>query len=410
MIQIDRLCAEIDTLAGFSSHPAPAVTRVLFSEEDRAARSWLKGVFAAAELQVREDAVGNVFARWEGSDPTLVPFATGSHIDAIPNAGKFDGVIGVLGAVEAVRALQARGFKPRRSLDIIMFTAEEPTRFGLGCLGSRLMGGALNPEVADGLQDSNGSTLRELRQQSGFSGDLSSVRLGTDDYVGFLELHIEQGPILERDGLAIGAVEKIAAPAAFRVKLVGEGGHAGAVLMPDRHDAGLAAAEIALAVERAVLATGSPDTVGTTGVFKIEPGAINSVPCRATLDIDLRDTDLEARNEAEAAFRDAASAISARRGVHIDWETINSDPPAICSPTLVNAIEAASRARGFSCRRMISRAYHDSLFMARVCPTAMLFVPCRNGWSHRPDEYVSPIDLERGVSILADVIEGQLGG
>ncbi|MFY8217096.1 MAG: M20 family metallo-hydrolase [Chthoniobacterales bacterium] len=409
MIQIDRLCAEIDTLAGFSSHPAPAVTRVLFSEEDRAARSWLKEVFAGAGLQVREDAVGNVFARWEGSDPTLVPFATGSHIDAIPNAGKFDGVIGVLGAVEAVRALQARGFNPRRSLDIIMFTAEEPTRFGLGCLGSRLMGGALEPAAADGLKDSDGTTLGEFRSLAGFVGTLESVCLGEGAYSGFLELHIEQGPLLERDEVSIGAVEKIAAPAAFRVKMVGEGGHAGAVLMPDRHDAGLAGAELALAVEAAVLATRSPDTVGTTGVFSIEPGAINSVPCRATLEIDLRDTDIDARNDAERHIRQATAEIAERRGVRIDWETINSDPPAICASDLVEAIEAAAAARGFSHRRMISRAYHDSLFMARVCPTAMLFVPCRNGWSHRPDEYVVPADLERGVLVLADVIERQLG-
>jgi len=407
MIQIDRLCAEIDTLAGFSSHPAPAVTRVLFSEEDRAARSWLKGVFAAAELQVREDAVGNVFARWEGSDPTLVPFATGSHIDAIPNAGKFDGVIGVLGAVEAVRALHARGFHPRRSLDIIMFTAEEPTRFGLGCLGSRLMGGALDPAVADGLKDLDGTMLREFRSLAGFAGALETVCLGEGAYSGFLELHIEQGPLLERDGVSIGAVEKIAAPAAFRVKMIGEGGHAGAVLIPDRHDAGLAGAELALAVEAAVLATRSPDTVGTTGVFSIEPGAINSVPCRAKLEIDLRDTDIEARNEAERHIRQATAEIAEQRGVRIDWETINSDPPAICASELVAAIEA--EARGFSHRRMISRAYHDSLFMARVCPTAMLFVPCRNGWSHRPDEYVAPADLECGVLVLADVIERQLG-
>lgn len=408
MIQIDRLCIELDTLAGFSSHPAPAVTRVLFSPEDLAARSWLIHVFAEAGLQVRTDAVGNIFARWEGSDTSLRPLATGSHIDAIPNAGKFDGVIGVLGAVEAVRALKARGFNPQRSLDIIMFTAEEPTRFGLGCLGSRLMGGALNTDVADTLKDPDGMTLRAFREQAGFVGDLKSVRLGADEYIGFLELHIEQGPLLERDGIAIGAVEKIAAPAAFRIQITGEGGHAGAVLMPDRHDAGLAAAELSLAVERAVLATRSPDTVGTTGVFTIQPGAINSVPCRATLEIDLRDTDLEARNQAEADIRAEASEIATRRGVRVTWETINSDPPAICAPHLVEAIESAAQARGFSCRRMISRAYHDSLFMARVCPTAMIFVPCKNGWSHRPDESVSPDDLKRGVTVLADVMAGQL--
>lgn len=410
MIQIQRLSTEIDELARFSSHPSPAVTRVLFSKEDMAARGWLKSRFSDAGLKVCDDAVGNVFARWEGSRPALTPFGTGSHIDAIPNAGKFDGVIGVLGALESVRALQADGFQPARSLDIIMFTAEEPTRFGLGCLGSRLLGGAIDPGVASGLTDGEGNTLDSLRSQCGFDGSLESVRLGEGAYAGFVELHIEQGPLLERGGVQIGAVEKIAALAAFRICITGEGGHAGAVLMPDRHDAGLAAAEIALAVERASLETDSPDTVGTTGVFKIHPGAINSVPCHATLEIDLRDTDIDARAAAEASVRRAAVEIAARRGVEIIWETINSDPPAICAPELVGIIESAAQQRGFSCHQMISRAYHDSLFMARVCPTAMIFVPCRNGWSHRPDEYVAPGDLERGVAVLADVFRSQLAG
>lgn len=408
MINIDRLSAEIETLATFSSHPAPAVTRVLFSPEDVAARSWLAEVFQEAGLSVRSDAVGNVFARWQGSDPAKAAFATGSHIDAIPNAGKFDGVIGVLGAVEAVRSLQAKGFQPTRSLDIIMFTAEEPTRFGLGCLGSRLLGRALEPTLAQNLQDSEGASLEVLREKAGFEGSLDSVALEPGSYAGFVELHIEQGPILEREGMEIGAVEKIAAPAAFRIKITGEGGHAGAVLMPDRHDAGLAAAEIALAVERAAVETASPDTVGTTGVFLQEPGAINSVPCRATIEIDLRDTDIDARAQAEKHIRATAAEVSTRRGVSMEWATINSDPPAICSSELVKNIEAAATAQGLSCKRMISRAYHDSLFMARICPTAMIFVPCRNGWSHRPDEYVSPEALARGVTVLADVIERQL--
>lgn len=410
MIDTDRLLTELDTLASFSSHPAPAVTRVLFSDEDIAARKWLRECYTDAGLTVRQDAVGNVFARWEGTNPELPAIATGSHIDAIPNAGRYDGVIGVLGALEAVRALRAGGFVPARSLEIVQFTAEEPTRFGLGCLGSRLMGGAMSAEAADRLTDQDGKKLSDLRRDAGCQGDLASVRLAENAYAGFVELHIEQGPLLERAGVDIGAVEKIAAPAAFRVEIQGEGGHAGAVLMPDRHDAGLAAAELALAVERAALASGSPDTVGTTGVFKIEPGAINSVPCRARLEIDLRDTDLAARDRAEAAIRESADEIARRRGVTCAIGTINSDPPAICDPGLVAAIESAAETHHFSSMRMISRAYHDSLFIARVCPTAMIFIPCRNGWSHRPDEFVEPAALQRGVTVLAEVLRARLAG
>lgn len=401
---MNRLQAEVDELAGFSSHPAPAVTRVLFSPEDLAAREWLRKRFEAAGLSVRQDGVGNLFARWEGSDSSLRPVATGSHTDAIPNAGRFDGVVGVLGGLEAVRRLEESGFQPRRAIEILMFTAEEPTRFGLGCLGSRLLAKAIDIEKAGGLTDSEGATLESIREAVGCEGTLDEVALPEGHFSAFVELHIEQGPILERDGVDIGVVEKIAAPAAFRVSLVGEGGHAGAVLMPERRDAGLAGAEIALAVEAAARNSGSADTVGTTGVFRIEPGAINSVPARALLEIDLRDTDLSARDRAELQIRNAIDEVCSRRGVSFELEVINSDPPALCDSGLIACAERSARELGLSCRRMISRAYHDSLFMARVCPTVMVFIPCRNGWSHRPDEYSSPEAIENGVSVLAAVL------
>ncbi len=393
---------EIDELAEISSHPAPAVTRVLFSDEDLQARAWLKEKFEAAGLAMREDAVGNIFARWTGTEPDLPAVATGSHTDAIPHAGKYDGVVGVLGGLEAVRALQRESFQPRRSLEIIMFTAEEPTRFGLGCLGSRLLAGTLDLEEVSKLRDPEGRSLEDLRAKAKCRGELESVRLAAGHFHAFVELHIEQGPILEREGLDIGVVEKIAAPAAFRVCIAGEGGHAGAVLMPGRRDAGLAASEIALAVENAALHSGSPDTVGTTGVFHIEPGAINSVPARAMIEIDLRDTNLATRNQAEAAIRDAVADIAARRKVDAAIEVINSDPPAICAPEIVETASAAAAARGWSVSRMVSRAYHDSLFMASICPTAMIFIPCRGGWSHRPDEFSSVEAIEKGVRVLAD--------
>jgi len=393
--------AEIDELAAITSDPSPAVTRVLFSAEDIRARAWLCEKFVAAGLVVRQDAVGNIFARWVGAEPELSAVATGSHTDAIPNAGKFDGVVGVLGALEAVRILQREGFCPRRSIEIIMFTAEEPTRFGIGCLGSRLLSGSIDAAAAADLRDTEGQSLDALRSAAGCEGAVESVRLPAGCYEAFLELHIEQGPLLDRDGIDIGAVEKIAAPAAFRVRIEGEGGHAGAVLMPLRRDASLAAAELALAVERAALESGSVDTVGTTGVIRIEPGAINSVPVRALVEIDLRDTDLETRARAELSIRAAIESISARRRVDITIEVINSDAPATCDPELVAMICAAAQAHGCSVTRMISRAYHDSLFMARLCPMAMIFIPCHNGWSHRPDEFASAESIAKGVTVLA---------
>jgi N-carbamoyl-L-amino-acid hydrolase len=399
-----RLQKEIDELALITEAEPPVVTRILFSEADLRGRDFVKQLAREAGLVLRADAVGNIFARWEGANDKLPAVATGSHVDAIPNAGRFDGVVGVLGAIEAIRALKKSGYRPQRSVELIVFTAEEPTRFGIGCVGSRLLSGVLGPEKAAGLRDRDGKSLDEWRQGAGYTGPLESVCLPKDHYAAFVELHIEQGPILERENLSIGIVEKIAAPSTLRIRLTGAGGHAGAVLMPDRHDAGLAAAEIALGVERAVTGTGSPDTVGTTGVFHIEPGAVNSVPCRALLEIDVRDTQVTTRDAALAQIETAAADICHRRGVALQAERINVDPPAICDHSLVETVAAVCRQLGISHKKMISRAYHDTLFMAQVCPCTMIFIPCRGGVSHRPDEFASPEQIEPGVQVLAQTL------
>jgi ureidoglycolate amidohydrolase len=402
-ISIDRagLQRRIDELSLISEAPPPVVTRVLFSEADIRGREYVRRAAREAGLAVREDPVGNIFARWAGSEPELPAVGSGSHTDAIPNAGKYDGVVGVLGAFEALAALKRAGFKPRRSLEVVMFTSEEPTRFGLGCLGSRLMAGTISVEKAQALRDREGRSLDELRAAAGYSGPLSAVRLAPGSYHSFVELHIEQGPILDAGKIPIGIVEHIAGPSGYRVTLRGEGGHAGAVLMPVRHDAMLAGAEIALAVERAAKSSGSPDTVGTVGVFRIEPGAVNSVPFKAYLEIDLRDARMDSRSKALAEIRAAAEQACARRGVTMEFEEINADPPADGDQQTVAIAEQVCSELGLRSLRMVSRAYHDSLFMARVSPTTMIFIPCRNGWSHRPEEYSSPEQIASGAEVLA---------
>jgi len=400
-----ELQAWIDALAEFSDASPPAVTRVLFSDVDLQARAWVRHHCEAEGLAVREDAAGNLFARWRGDDDKAPAVATGSHIDAIPHAGRYDGVVGVLGGLAALRALRRAGFRPGRSLELIVFTAEEPTRFGLGCLGSRLLSGALSPDRAALLTDADGRSLDFWRARAGLAErPLSSVRLSDRHYAAFLELHIEQGPLLDAAGTPIGAVHAIAGPSSYRVRLTGEGGHAGAVLMADRHDAGLAAAEIALAVERAAATSGSPDTVGTTGVFRQLPNAINSIPFDVTLEIDLRDTDLGRRTGVWREVETAIAEIGDRRGVRWSIETINADPPATCAPALVEAVTRICSELDLPVRPMVSRAYHDALFMAQVCPTTMIFIPCRGGVSHRPDEYASPHHVATGATVLAHVL------
>ena len=244
-----RWTGQIEELAAISEAPAPVVTRILFSEADLAARRYVHQLCEAAGLETRTDPAGNCFARWvwHRTHPTGrgKRFAHRRHPERWPVSTAW---WGVLGALAAFRDLRRAGFQPRRSLELIVFTAEEPTRFGLGCLGSRLLGGAMEPEAASKLCDRDGRSFDDWRSGAGCPGDLATVRLGPERYAAFVELHIEQGPLLERQGIDIGVVEKIAAPSALRVRLDGEGGHAGAVLMPDRHDALLAGAEIALAV------------------------------------------------------------------------------------------------------------------------------------------------------------------
>jgi N-carbamoyl-L-amino-acid hydrolase len=234
------------------------------------------------------------------------------------------------------------------------------------------------------------------------------VRLDAGHYKAFMELHIEQGPLLERDGQRIGIVTSIAAPASYRFGIEGFGGHAGALLMPDRRDALCAAAELILAVERSALEVGTIDTVATVGTCAVHPGAVNSVPSRVTLELDLRDTDPARRERVMAAIRTASAEIAARRGVRIGETLVNADRPAVCDAGIVEAIAAASggAGSGMGTRRMVSRAYHDTLFMAAICPVGMIFIPCRNGVSHRPDEYARREDIVLGTAVLAQAILG----
>ena len=403
-INRERLLSEIEALAAISEAEPPVVTRVVFTPSDLKARAWMKARCEEAGLTLREDAVGNTFARWNGSDPAAPVVGTGSHIDAIPNAGKYDGVVGVLGGLEAIRALQRKGFHPKHSIELLIFTSEEPTRFGIGCLGSRLLSGTLHPDAARGLKDNEGATLDEVRHSAGFTDELDRVKLTGGYYEAFVELHIEQGPLLERQQIPLGVVTKIAAPASLRIVIEGSGGHAGGVLMPDRRDALCAAAELILAAEGAARSSGAIDTVATVGICDVFPGAVNSIPSRVRLSVDIRDTDLQRREHVMRTIESTCQSISNQRQVSIQQELLNADAPADCAPTIIETLSQSCRKHKLNFLPMVSRAYHDSLFMARIAPVAMLFIPCRNGYSHRPDEYAAPEDIVRGTLVLAETL------
>jgi len=423
-INTDRILRELHHLARITDcpptqdkslpEPTQAVTRIVFTPRDLEARAWLKSLADAAGFATRVDAIGNTFFRWAGSHPELGAVGTGSHTDAIPHSGMYDGTVGVLGGLEAMRALKESGFQPKRTIEMLMFTSEEPTRFGIGCIGSRLLGGVIDPITADQLPDRlpetepdapTGLTLAQVRTQAGFTGALSNIKLSSDYYHAWVELHIEQGPLLEREGIQLGIVTNIAAPAAYRYTVEGFGGHAGALLMPDRRDALCGAAELILAVEQFTLEANAKsngvDSVATVGMVVVHPGAVNSVPSRVLVTLDIRDTDVARRDHTMSQLRARIKEIEGQRRLKITEETTNADVPAISSEHIVSALEDICRTEKISYKKMVSRAYHDTSFMARVAPVAMLFIPCRNGVSHKPDEYSSPEAIAQGTQVLA---------
>jgi N-carbamoyl-L-amino-acid hydrolase len=423
-INTDRLLRELHHLATLTdcpptdapSLPAPttAVTRIVFTPRDLEARAYITGLAESAGFTIRVDAIGNTFLRFEGSEENLPAVGTGSHTDAIPHAGMYDGTVGVLGGLEAMRSLKESGFTPKRSIETLMFTSEEPTRFGIGCIGSRLLGGSIDPATADALPDRlpetnpqapTGLTLHDVRTAAGFTGSLDTVKLPPNYYHAWVELHIEQGPLLEREAIDVGIVTNIAAPASYRYEITGLGGHAGALLMPDRRDALCAAAETILSIEKHTLAantaSNSIDSVATVGTLAVHPGAINSVPSRVTLTLDIRDTDVTRRDHILSSLHADIRDLESRRNVTITEHQINADLPALSAPPIVSTLESICNANAISYKKMVARAYHDTSFIAPIAPVAMLFIPCRNGVSHRPDEYATPASIALGTRVLA---------
>ncbi|HEX7300196.1 MAG TPA: M20 family metallo-hydrolase [Solirubrobacteraceae bacterium] len=400
-----RLDAAIAELAGFNDDPAAGgITREVYTPTYAAALDWVSDRMRDAGLEVRLDAVGNLFGRWEGSERSAPRLLTGSHVDTTLNAGRYDGVLGVLGAIEAVELLRDAGVRPRRSIEVVAWAGEEP-RFGTGCVGSRMAAGELARADLDRLRDREGTSMAQAMRGAGFDPDrLDDARIDPAEIHALVELHIEQGAVLEAHGQSIGVVSAIAAPHDVRLTLRGAATHAGATPMGLRRDALAGAAEAMVALERAARESPSGTTVATVGVVRVRPGAINVVPGEVELDVDVRDSDLDAREQVVAAIVDGAREVAERRGLELEVTPIVEDVPVACDERIVEAAEAACRELGLSYRRMTSGAYHDAMIMGRRVPIGMVFVPSVGGISHHPDELTAPDDLDRGVRVLAGTL------
>ena len=383
---------------------AGGITREVYTPTYGRAVELVSGWMRDAGLDVRVDAVGNLFGRWPGSDPDAPQVLTGSHVDTTLNAGAYDGVLGVLGAIEAVHRMRADGPTPRRSVEVVAWAGEEP-RFGTGCVGSRAAAGELVREDLDRLVDRHGVSMAQALAGAGLDPDrLADARLDPATVHALVELHIEQGIVLETHGQPIGIVTAIAAPHDFRITLRGAATHAGATPMALRRDALVGAAEVIAEIERLARASPSGTTVGTVGVLRLTPGAINVVPGEVELDVDVRDSDGAARDAVVDAVIGAAREIAARRGLEVDVTPIVRDVPVTCAPEIVAAVAATCADLGLDGRRMISGAYHDAMILGRRLPVGMIFVPSAGGVSHHPDEYTAPEDLDRGVAVLAGTL------
>jgi ureidoglycolate amidohydrolase len=401
-----RLHSRIAELATYNDDPgAGGITREIYTRTYAAALERVMAWMREAGLEPRLDAVGNLFGTWAGSAPDEPRVLTGSHVDTTLNAGAYDGVLGVLGAIEAVSALRDGGFSPRRSIDVIAWAGEEP-RFGTGCVGSRCAAGELTRADLDRLADRDGVSMASALRLAGFDPDrVADAKLDPTTVHALVELHIEQAIVLETSGEPIGVVEAIAAPHDFRLTFEGAATHAGATPMALRHDALVGAAEAIVAIERLARASSSGTTVGTVGLVRALPGAINVVPGTASLDVDVRDSDPYAREAVVNEILTTAEEICAARGLTLAIEEIVVDTPVGCDPAVVEAAAAAAEALSLPYRRMTSGAYHDAMIMGRHVPVGMIFVPSRGGVSHHPDEYTSPLELDQGVAVLAGTLE-----
>ena len=405
MIVKERLMDMFARMRKFSAQgEGPGVYRLAFTDADWQARGYLTGLMREIGLSVREDAFGNVVGRWEGTEPSLPAVMFGSHADSVPNGGNYDGVLGILAAIETVRSLKEDGFCPEHPLEVALFMCEESSRFGAATLGSRAMLGELSPDDAKRLTDRGGVALYDALKDRGLSPDALGKPLYEGDVKAFFEVHIEQGKVLEHEKKSVGIVTGIAAPTRFRVKLTGSADHSGATPMPLRHDAACAAAEIVLDAERLATAEQEPPAVATVGVLQIAPGVMNVIPGGAELGVDIRSIDGATKKRVADKLKDAVSEICARRGITFEIVPISDERPVAIRPAVLDFLEKICREDGGSYMRLPSGAGHDAMHWAERVPTGMLFIPCRDGVSHNPEEYAAPEDIVNAVRLLEKAV------
>ena len=402
-IDEERLLGRLHVLGQIGRDAEGRLARIAGTDADKAGRDRFVAWLREAGLEVIVDRIGNVFGLWPVGEGN--PVMIGSHIDTVVNAGIYDGTYGVLAGLEVIQALRSAGIAPARPIVVGAFTNEEGARYAPDMMGSLVYAGGLGLDQALATVGTDGTTLGQELRRIGYAGDREPGFLRPHAYV---ELHIEQGPVLERVGLPIGAVESLQGISWQRVTIEGTANHAGTTPMSMRRDAGHAAARVITFLRDHVTASNA-QSVATVGNLKLEPNVINVIPARAIFTVDLRDPDERRLQDLEAAFSRYLDDLAEKEGVGISVERLARFEPVLFDQGIVAMIEAAAEGLGLQTRRMTSGAGHDAQMIARIAPAAMIFVPSRGGVSHNPREHTDPVQLAAGAEVLLDVVRRLAG-
>ena len=398
-LKVKELIEQIDT---FKTDGA-GTTRLPFSEEEMRARAFVMDHMRSLGLQVTVDAIGNICGRLAGKDPQLPAVWTGSHIDTVREAGMFDGVTGVVAGLEAVRLIQENHIPHQRDICVWVYTSEESTRFGMGCVGSRAMAGHLSREELAEIKGEDGISLEQLLIDRGFDLEkFPEVKKNRGQVHAAVEVHIEQSSNLEKHKKQIGIVDAICAPSNLMLTLEGVQSHAGGTSMEDRQDAFMAAAGISLALEKWAGQGLSDYTTGTVGYLDLTPNAVNVIPGKVKMSIDVRDCDYASKKYVVDRFLKEAEVIAASRKIRLFVEEKCDDHPMACDRHIISMMEEICEDADLAWMHTFSGAYHDSLFLGEFTPVAMIFVPSRDGISHSPKEWTDWKDIHTAVFLLIE--------
>ena len=403
-----RLLRDLNAVSRIGIGDHGSVTRLVFSIKELRSRQFLIHLMRQAGLQIHIDRIGNIFGRLNGTNPKAPAVLAGSHLDTVLHGGKFDGTMGVIGALEAVRTLKEQKVTLRSPVEVVCFVGEESSRFGYSTLGSSLVAGEVHGADLSNAADAQGTKLEDILSSLGiYRSNLRSMRRDPASVKAYLELHIEQGPILEAKKKPIGVVTSIAAPTRFRVVFTGQADHSGTTPMEMRKDALVAASEVIVAVEKISRRYSRMEkgrVVGTVGAMKIEPGVINAIPGKAELSVDIRSITASAKNRVVRLVQAKIREIARRRHVQIAILPIREENPVPLDKRLVHLLKECCEAKGIAYEVMPSGAGHDAMQMAKITPSGMLFIPSRRGISHSPLEWSDPEDICLGTQLLLDSI------